>query len=174
MMSSQAKLGLAMAIGLLAGWLLARPGGRVEASRAGERDGSVFLSGPIAVQNHPTLKLPLPQDALYILDYRKGKLMASVPTFRQVGTSADKATVLGAFATRDLIADFQLPPGITPNFLMEVPSLGASSINAWAPLVVFETNTRRVASYRVAPQGSSAAGELAPRFDLLELKTLPE
>lgn len=161
-------------VGVVLGWLAGRPTARLEARDAQESDRSAFLTGPIALQNHPTVNTPVPLDALYVLDYRRGRIVASVPSYRQTGYPPNATgAVLGAFTARDLAADFRLPPGITPKFQMSVGQLGNTGVGGWAPLYVVETTTGRLAAYRVEPTGAGPKGELPPKFELLELQTLP-
>ncbi len=152
--------GLALGLGVN----LTRNGPPSLMAGAGDRSGdSVLTAGPISIQVNPTTKVVFRQDALYYLDYQGGRLLASVPEQIQLG---GKTQVLGQFAERDLVADFRLPPGITPKFLMTVGELGVSGFG-WAPLYVFETTSKQVAVYRVQSSGQG------PQFDLLELKKLP-
>jgi len=128
-------------------------------------------TGPVAMRVmrvDPTTSVAVPQDAVYYLDYKAGRLLAAVPETR---ATTRGPSVLGAFAVRDLVADFHPPRGATPRFLMTVGRLGGSG--GWAPLYVFETTTGKVATYRVEPAGSSPSGDLAPRFERIEMKRLP-
>ncbi|CAN5897305.1 hypothetical protein BH23PLA1_BH23PLA1_23560 [soil metagenome] len=141
---------------------------RIESPRlqagAGDRSGdSIVATGAVSIQVNPTTKVVFRQDALYFLDYKGGRLMATVPDQIQTGKGTK---VLGHFTTRDLIADFRLPPGTTPKFLMTVGEIGVSGFG-WAPLYVFETSTKQVAVYQVQ------LGDSQPQFDLIERKNLP-
>lgn len=157
-----------LGLGLALGWGLS--GGRraIQAQGADRVEGSILTSGQIGLQEHPTLKVRLSQDAVYYLDYRKGRLLAAVPAFRQIGT---KVSILGDFAARDLVADFKLPAGTTPRFSMAVSELGVSS--PVAALFVVEGSTGQIATYWCEGRGGGATGELAPKLELAEIRALP-
>ena len=163
------SVGLALALGLTLGWATARPGpARLEADRS-EPDGRDQLaSGPVAIEHNPGLKIQVEHDAIYYLDYKGGRLLATVPSSQQ---SAGGVRMIDGFAQRDLVSDFRLAPGSPePHFLMTTGTLGALN-DAWAPLYVFETRTKQVATYRLTPQSVGTTNR--PRFDLLEIRPLP-
>ena len=75
---------VALIIGALMGWGLAsfRPV-PLQAS-AGDRSGeSIVTTGPVLVRYDDTAKGPVALDAIYFLDYKGGRLLATVPSFRQ-------------------------------------------------------------------------------------------
>ena len=142
---------------------------RLPALRASGGDHSgetVMACGPVATAYHAKLRVQVTPDALYYLDYRGGRLLASVPTPRQ---TAAGTRVLDDFAARDLVADFRIGPGVVPHFLMTVGGLGISG-DGWSPLYVVETATGQVAAYRVQAQAVGTSSR--PRFDLLEVRPL--
>jgi hypothetical protein len=160
---------LVLVLGVALGWGLSasrtplvRAGG---ADRSGE---SIVTTGPVMVRYDEGLKVPLPQDALYYLDYQGGRLLATVPTYKQT-TGSSK--LVDTFAERDLVADFKidLENGPKPRFLMTTGSLGPYS-DGWAPLFVFESTTNRLAIYRVQQQ--TVGTNSRPRFDLMELRSI--
>lgn len=157
---------MALTLGLAAGWFLARgPAPALHASGGSDRLGeSATLTGQIGVRYSEGLKVPVALDAVYYLDYRAGKLLANVPSFRKTPAGT---TVLGEFAERDLLADFRLEPGSTPHFLMTVAAIGGYD-EAWQPLLVFESSTGRVATYRVQEAGT--ADDPRPNFELLDIR----
>jgi hypothetical protein len=159
---------LTLALGLAAGWGLAVP--RLPGLRAqGGADHSgemIVASGPIATVYQAKQRVQVTHDALYYLDYKGGRLLATVPTLRQTVAGT---RVLEEFAERDLVADFRIGPGVVPHFLMTVGGLGASG-DGGAPLFVVETATNQVAAYRVQPQTVGRSSR--PRFDLLEIRSL--
>ena len=107
------------------------------------------------------------QDALYYLDYKTGRLLATVPSYRQ---SACAAKYLDAFAERDLVADFKidLDHGPRPHFLMTTGAPAFYSDGS-APLFVFELTTSQVAVYRVQQQTVGTVTQ--PRFELIEIRS---
>jgi hypothetical protein len=132
---------------------------------------SILASGPTFIRYNENTKIQVAQDAIYYLDYRSGKLHATIPSMRQ---SVGKTTVLGAFGERDLAVDFKLDldTGARPHFLMTTGSVpnGSSSTygDGGAPLFVFETTTRQVAVYKIQQEVVGAATTI--RLDLLELR----
>lgn len=165
---------LVLALGVALGWTLATPhrppllaqdGGswwpRIQA-----RLNTDVAVGPIATQYNPRQRVQIAQDALYYLDYKGGRLLATVPALRKIGTSSH---LLDEFAERDLVADFQIAPGIEPNFRMVTGTLGALS-EGWAPLFVFETVTGQVAAYRV--QAQMVGDRARPRFEMLDRRPI--
>ena len=108
--------------------------------------------------------IPVLQEAVYYLNYQSGYLLAAVP---MGGANVlGKGKVLGDFAERDLVADFELPANSRPHFVMST----VSTTEGWAPLIVIETRSGKVATYRV--QAQIMPGSNRPRFDLLEIRSL--
>jgi len=158
---------ITLVVGLALGWSLG--GLRAPALKAsgGDRSSeSILTTGPIANEYNSIKKVQIAQDGLYYLDYGGGRLLAMVPNYQM---SVGGVRVLGDFAERDLIADFGLPRGTTPHFLMTTGTLGALA-EGWAPIYIVETTTGQVAAYRVVEQ--RMAGSNRPRFELLERRPL--
>jgi hypothetical protein len=174
-------------VGVFAGWVLAslRPapaharGGAISGLettelrqvlallRAGTRGGeSIVTTGPVFIRYDEAAKAPIPLEAVYVLDYRAGRLFATIPIFRQTAKSTE---IIEKFVERDLVADFKLEqaPEPGPHFLMTTGTLGPYT-SGWAPLYVFETTTRQVGVYRLQFQQSSAKSS-RPRFELVEV-----
>lgn len=164
-------------LGLGVGWLAAgaRPPALKAFSGGADRFGDYAVTTTaIAMDYDESTKVQVPQEAVFFLDYRAGRLVATIPALKQTPTGT---TVIDGFAERDLAADFKIEPGPGYHFVMTSGSCGAKG-GRWTPLFVFETTTRQVAAYRVESQ---TVGKFArPRFDLLEVKsfapapTLPE
>lgn len=160
---------LVLGLGVLLGWGLASIRPHALHAQGGDRAGeSILTSGPVLLRYNDGLKVQIPQDALYYLDYKGGRLMATIPSYRPTG-GAPK--YLGAFVERDLVADFKLDidGGQRPHFLMTTGSLGQYS-DGWAPLFVFETTTNQVALYRVQQQTIGTVSK--PQFELVELRSI--
>lgn len=158
--------------GLGIGWAAA--GGRpqpLHATGADRWDESILAAGPSFIKYNETSKIQVAQDAIYFLDYRLGKLMATVPSMQQIG---GKAKYVQAFAERDLAADFKLDlnSGPKPHFLMTTGSMASVAGNSYsdggAPLFVFETSTRQIGVYKIQQQMIGASSQV--RCDLLEMK----
>ncbi len=147
MMVSRSRIPTVVALffGVFVGWGLAsfRPV-PLQAS-AGDRSGeSIVATGPVLVRYDEAAKGPVALDAVYFLDYKGGRLLATVPSFRQTTTST---RLIEPFSERDLVADFKLDldAGPRPRFLMTTGSIGPDNAG-WAPLYVFETTTSQVGS----------------------------
>ncbi len=136
-------------------------------AEAGDRSGeSIVATGPVFVQYDEGVKAPMALEAVYFLDYQAGRLLATIPTYRQLAKSTE---IIEKFVERDLVADFKLElgRGPRPHFLMTTGSLGPYTAG-WAPLYVFETTTYQVGVYRIHLQQSSAKAS-RPRFELVEM-----
>ncbi len=161
---------VAVAGGVVLGVLLASLRPAPMRASAGDRSGdSVVATGPVMVRFDEGTKSAIPTDALYFLDYKGGRLMATIPSYRQTTKSL---SLIDAFEERNLVADFKLDldTGPRPHFLMTTGSLGAYT-EGWAPLYVIETTTKQVGIYRLQTQqtvGKSAKS----RFELVELRAL--
>jgi hypothetical protein len=162
---------LMLTVGLVLGLTFA--GGRTLRLRASGSDRSgeaAVVSGPVAIRYDETNKIQSPQDALYYLDYQAGKLLATIPTFRQ---TVDSTRYLEPFAQRDLVTDFKidLDNGPRPRFLMTTGQLGTFG-GGWAPLFVFETTTGQVGVYRIQQLTVGTKNQL--KFELLELRPISQ
>ena len=162
-----------LVIGLALGWGMANHRPTIAKAGGGDRYGEDSVTtGPITLQYNQQTKIQAPQDAVYFLDYRGGRLLATVPIQRQ---SAQGSQMIDGFIERDLVADFKIDRegGRDPHFLMTPGSLGAYG-EGWSPLFVFETTTKRVAVYKLQLQ--TFGTKSSSRFELLEMKsyaTLP-
>ena len=158
----------ALAIGMALGWALA--GRRDKRALAGGADrwgDSAVIAGPVLAKNNPRLSIQVTDDAIYYLNYATGHLLATAPLYRQ---TAAGARFLGEFAERDLVRDFELAPGTSPHFLMATASLGSLTEGGTA-LIVFETTTGQVATYRLVAGQVNSANAGRPAFELLERRT---
>jgi hypothetical protein len=136
--------------------------------RAGE---TIMATGPLLVRFDEATKAPIPLEALYILDYKNGRLRASVPTFRQTTRST---TIIESFVERDLAADFKidLDRGPRPHFLMTTGSLGPYTAG-WAPLYVIETTSNQIGVYRLDMQQTTGKSG-RPKFELLQMQSFDD
>ncbi|MEW4567232.1 hypothetical protein AB1L88_05135 [Tautonia sp. JC769] len=157
--------------GLLLGWLAASYSTPSLRAGQGDRSGdSILATGPVSVEMDRVTRQLSTTDAVYYLDYSRGRLLATIPALKQTVSGTE---VLGDFATRDLVADFQPPRGATPRFVMTVGQLGLGTGTGWAPLYVLETRSNTMATYRLTPGPLRPGAEQPPTFELLELKQLP-
>lgn len=157
-------------------WILFGPGATATKAVGGTDrfDEWVMTTGPIGItyaESPPNpsiggkaVTIPILQEAVYYLNYQSGYLLAAVP----MGSAnvIGKGKVLGDFAERDLVADFNIPPNSKPHFVMSA----VSTTEGWAPLIVIETRSGKVATYRCMAQ--LMPGSNRPRFDLLEIRSL--
>ncbi len=154
---------LFMGLGMVLGWLGSevRPG-PMQASTVDRTGNCIVATGPVLVEYDEGTRSSIPLEALYFLDYKGARLLATVPSYKGQGT---KTQILDRFAERDLAADFGLDGDARPRFLMATGSLGRYNAG-WAPLYVFETTTGQVAVYRmkVGDYGKSNAAQ----FELVE------
>jgi hypothetical protein len=157
-------------VGLIAGWSLSlvRPAPVRAGGGGGDRvGGTIMATGPVLVRYDEATKAPIPLDALYILDYKGGRLLASLPTFRQ---STASTTIIESFVERDLAADFKvdLIRGPSPHFLMTTGSLGPYTAG-WAPLYVIETTSNQIGVYRLHIQETTGRSA-RPKFELVQIR----
>jgi len=166
---SRIRMALALSIGVALGWALASLRPAPLLAGAGDRSGeSIVATGPVIVRYDEGAKISIPLDAIYLLDYKAGRLLATIPTYQQ---STSSTHIIDTFVERDLVADFKLDldTGPRPRFLMTTGSLGPFT-SGWAPLYVFETTTSQMGVFRIQLQQSSAKSS-RPRFELLELRS---
>jgi len=160
---------LALLMGVFLGWGLSSFRPVPLRASAGDRSGeAIVTTGPVLMQFDETVKASIPLEALYFLDYKGGRLLGTVPSFRQTAVSTQ---LINTFAERDLVVDFKLDLDIgpRPHFLMTTGTLGAYSAG-WAPLYVFETTSSQLAIYRM--QLPQTVGTVArAKFDLVELRS---
>lgn len=149
----------------------------------GDRSGYQVTSGPILMMPDPSSRVLYPVEAVYYLDYRGARLLAIIPTGSAptpspanipAATTSDRisTTCVG----RDLAADFAIPPGVEPRFLMTVARQGYGN-GGWAPLFVIEASTNQAISYRVSAEMVGGASRskftILDRINLEKVATVP-
>jgi hypothetical protein len=160
---------LVLVLGLLLGWGLATLRPAQLRAGGGDRSGeSIVTTGPVMIRYDEGNKVQVPLEALYLLDYKGGRLLGTIPSLHQTVGSAH---YLGAIAERDLVADFKLDldNGPRPHFLMTTGALGIYGAG-WSPLYVYETTTNQLALYRIHQQ--SVGTSSTARFELIETRSL--
>jgi hypothetical protein len=160
---------IVLLIGLGLGWGMANHQPPSVKAVGADRYGDYALtSGPISLQYNEQNKVQAPIDALYFLDYKGARLIATVPVQR---SSAAGSQMITQFVERDLITDFKIDVdrGVNPHFLMTNGSLGAYG-EGWSPLFVFETTTKQVAVYKLSNLSLGARGS-SSKIDLFEIKS---
>jgi hypothetical protein len=156
-------------LGLIVGWSssLFRPA--LLHAGAGDRAGeTIMTTGAVLVRYDKATEAPIALDALYILDYKRGRLVGTLPTFRQ---STGSTTIIDSMVERDLAADFKidLDAGPSPHFLMTTGSLGPFTAG-WAPLYVMETTSNQIGVYRLHIQESSGKASRS-KFELVQMRS---
>ena len=161
-------LGIGLAVGL--GFASSRPP-MLHAGGGDRWDESIVASGPATIRYNDAAKVQVAHDALFYLDYRAGKLLATIPSFRQTGTAS---RVINDFTERDLVADFKLDveTGPRPHFLMTTGSIPTGSMSPYgeggATLFVFESTTRQVAAYKISQLNKGTVTQTS--LELLEVR----
>ncbi len=160
-----------LGLGVAFGWAAASVRPAPILAGGGDRSGeSIVVTGPVMIHYDQGSKVQIPLEAIYILDYKAGRLLGTIPSLHgTVGTSR----YLGTFAERDLAADFKLDldNGPKPHFLMSTGALGAYSAG-WAPLYVFETSTSQLVIYRILQQSIGTVA--STRLELVESRSLAQ
>lgn len=168
--------GITLVAGIALGWILAG-GGRPTQLLAGagdHPDTAIIVAGPIGIEVDAH-KTPITKDAIYYLNYSRGRLLAAVPAEVQTATSRQQ---LSDFAERDLVQDFGLTPGRSYHFEMAVGSTGARN-GGLAPLYVFETTTGQMAVYQIKQQYTAISSttpvtnSTRPALELIERRSDP-
>ena len=147
---------------------------RSYASSAPHADASTAIevasaSGPITVQTTMD-KTQVALDAVYWLESsaRGANLFTALPEVRKTTAGTQ---MIGEVASRDLAADFKLPTGTTPHFLVNTASLGAGGMGMSA-LFVIETTTKQLGIYRAYP--SATVDGARPTIERLQVKPYEE
>ena len=160
--------GIVLALGIAVGMLLG--GSRTPSLIAASNDrsgDSIVATGPITIGYDEGMKVQIPHEAVYLLDYKGGRLVATIPSYKK---GVGSAKLIETFVERDLVADFKLDleGGPQPRFMMTTGGLGAYSAG-WAPLYVFEMVSSQVAIYRVQPYNYGTTSR--PKFELVEIRS---
>jgi hypothetical protein len=113
----------------------------------------VMCTGACAV-NPLNPRMPTPTDAVWMLDYRNGKLMATVID-RNVGKIA-------GWAEMDLASEFAISPKSNVHFLMTTGNIATGQ----AALYVAETSTGKFGVYSLGPDVNAQTGVSIRRHDL--------
>lgn len=163
-----AALAGTLALGLALGALVSDRTPKVVLARGGDRSGeSTVTTGTIATIYNPVTKSSVVQDAVYLLDYKSGRLIGTIPEPKMTGKTQ---SLLGPVVERDLVQDFQIAPGGTPKFMMTT----VMTPEGWEPVLIFELTTNQVASYRLQTGPASSNSPAAPKFELIERRSFSE
>jgi hypothetical protein len=100
----------------------------------------------------------VPTDAVWLLDYRAGKLL---------GTIIDRTTgKIGGWAEVDLVTEFGLPPRQNVHFLMTTGMVGKGQ----AALYVAETTSGKFGVYMMGNRGDNQPGVQIKRLDQVSFR----
>lgn len=155
------SVGFAMGAAAIAALQETRP---VLAVPASGSDRSALFSCIVTAEYNDARKVQVPVEGLIYLDYRSGKLIGTMPEMRQIGL---QKRILSNFTERDLVEDFGVEPGQSPNFLIQSISTGALS-DSGQLIVVLDTQTRQARIYKLAFEQRGV--DFKPQFIMLEKK----
>jgi hypothetical protein len=141
-------LATGIALGVVGAWLLLAPPRAVYAAGNDRSEDFILCTGPVAIN------LNVPTDGVWLLDYRTGKLLA---------TLIDRAFgKIGGWAEVDLVSEFGIQPKQQVHFMMTTGSI----TNGQAALYVAETTTGRFGVYTMGPRPDGRPGIAVRRHDL--------
>lgn len=151
-----------LVVGMAVGWVAATSATRKLQAGGSDRWNERVITTGTAIVERDRQGQRLTQDGLYVLNYNNGLLLAALPAYEQ---SPSSVRFVSDFAERDLVQDFGLAPGARPHFLMTTIEMGSQG-DGVSPLIVFETESGQMATYRVVRE--ITAGSNRPKLQLLE------
>jgi hypothetical protein len=116
----------------------------------------IMCTGPVALTGKT------PTDGVWLLDYRSGKLLATV-----IDRTLGKIT---GWAELDLVAEFGIQPRQNVHFLMTTGTVAAGQ----AALYVAETTTGKIGVYSMASRNDGQAGISIRKHDLVLFRPAPK
>ena len=142
---------IGLGIGFGTGFFVA-PSRTLRALSPESTDSSLLMSCIVSMEYNDARKVQTPVEGLVYLDYRRGKLVGTMPELRQIG---QQSKYLSNFTERDLVEDFQIEPGTTPRFMMSAIAAGAMTdgVSYWwfsIPRVAKPVSTSSATSRRVS------------------------
>jgi hypothetical protein len=141
-------LATGIVLGVVGAWLLLAPPRPVFAAGNDRFEDFILCTGPVAINAN------VPTDGVWLLDYRTGKLLA---------TLIDRAFgKIGGWAEVDLVSEFGIQPKQQVHFLMTTGSI----TNGQAALYIAETTTGRFGVYTMGPRPDGRPGVAVRRHDL--------
>lgn len=129
---------------------------QLEAGNSDRYEDYVICTGAVAVNARA------PTDGVWMLDYRAGKLLATVID------RASGGKILG-FAELNLAEEFGIPPKQNVHFLMTTGTVAQGQ----AALYVAETTTGKFGVYTLGPDPSGQAGLVIRRHDMVLFRKNP-
>jgi hypothetical protein len=146
-------LGLGVAVGVIGAMFYQGSPPAAQARPNDRFEDYVMCTGACAIAPvNP--KMPITTDAVWLLDYRSGKLMGTV-----IDRSGGK--IVG-WADLDLTTEFNLPPKSNVHFLMTTGNISAGQ----AALYVAEVSSGKFGVYTLGPDVNAQTGVSIRRHDL--------
>jgi len=143
------------ALGVVGTWLLSastRPALAVGNDRF---EDFILCTGPVAIS------VNVPTDGVWLLDYRTGKLLATLID-RGLGK-------IGGWAEVDLVSEFGIKPKQAVHFMMTTGTVTKGQ----AALYIAETTTGRFGIYTMGPRPDGRPGVAVRRHDLTVFRPPP-
>jgi hypothetical protein len=141
-----------LAVGLLVGGvgvgLFLRPTQQAQASNDRFED-YILCTGAVSVTPR------IPNDGVWLLDYKAGKLLGTV-------IDRGQGKIIG-WAEVDLVTEFNLPPRAPVHFLMTTGTIS----NNQSALYIAETTSGKFGVYTMGPRPDNQAGVTIKRHDLV-------
>jgi hypothetical protein len=141
-------LAAGLVLGAAGAALYFAPAGSAEASNDRSED-YILCTGAVSITPR------IPTDGIWLLDYRAGKLLATVID-RNVGKVA-------GWAEMDLVNEFGIPPKQNVHFLMTTGTV----TNGQTALYLAETTTGKFGVYTMGPRLDGRPGVVIRRHDQL-------
>lgn len=141
-------LGTGIVLGLVGAWLISGSTRPAFASGNDRFEDFILCTGPVAITAN------VPTDGVWLLDYRTGKLLATLID-RGLGK-------IGGWAEVDLATEFGIQPKQNVHFMMTTGSI----TNGQAALYIAETTTGRFGVYTMGARPDGRPGVAVRRHDL--------
>ena len=148
-------LAAGMVLGAIGAWALNASTRPALAAGNDRFEDFILCTGPVAINAN------IPTDGVWLLDYRTGKLQATLID-RMLGK-------IGGWAEVDLVAEFGVQPKQNVHFMMTTGSI----TNGQAALYVAETSTGRFGIYTMGPRPDGRLGVAVRRHDLTLFRAQP-
>jgi hypothetical protein len=116
----------------------------------------IICTGPV------TTNPSIPTDGIWLLDYRAGKLLATV-------IDRNKGKIIN-WAEVDLVQEFKVPPKQNVHFMMTTGTI----THGQAALYLAETTTGRFGVYTMGPRNDGQAGLVIRRHDMTGFRAAPQ
>lgn len=141
-------LGTGLVLGIAATVLYMRPSQIARASNSDRFEDYIMCTGPVGITGRA------PTEGLWMLDYRKGKLLATVID-RSIGK------IIG-WAELDLVPEFGVQPRQDVHFMMTTANIAQGQ----AALYVAEVNSGKIGVYTLGPAIAGPMGFSIRRHDM--------